>query len=602
MSHRRKLASRRGEGGFAMIAIITLVALMSSYFIASALSRTTADIQIERSRKTTGDLQEAKAALLAYMANQAFTDAANAASSTSFQPGALPCPNRNATTSTNDDGTAESTCTAATDRVGRFPWKTVNASEFRDGSGEHLWYAISSSFQKAYGTTIINVDTPGTLSVSGAFSATDVVAVIFAPGAALSTQARTPATSGWNSVSNFLDGGNADVNDEAFFAASARTRMTIGGTSTFVTPYETDCATNSPCLAFNDQLVVVTRDELFQAVEAAVPAMLQQLISGGQLSGQGYLEYYRATWGRYPFPAQFSDPTTSNYVGTYGQTSGLLPVSSSSTYLTWKTPSTAPSTSSITLSSTGATTGSITPTGTTTAGPVTCSLTSSTQVDCAMSTWTNRPTLRVDNLFLNNAGQLLADGLSSSQITLINNNCNKSVTGFSATHSLAPYQSGSAYTYGSITPTMRLPSHTGCSGTTTLRITVPSYLAMTSSTDTYMGWLQKNNWHRYFQYSVAPGWLPNSSVGSCTAGTDCLTANNLPTNLTPANDKRVLMVFSGRRLSAESSLGFAAQSHPSALLTNYFEQQNATTGDSIFDHKASTSSKTFNDRVVVVAP
>jgi hypothetical protein len=587
--NRRSCGARHSQAGFAMIAIVTMLSLVSSYFIASALGRMTSDVQIERNSRNLQTLQEARKSVIAFVAGQAFS-IANSLSDGSgtlanLRLGYLPCPDQ------DDNGVSETTCSSASGRIGRLPWSTLNATDYRDGSGERLWYAISDNYRNASASKI-NVDTPGSLSVSGSFSASDIVAVIFAPGARLSAQTRAPGTTSWNTVSNYLESTNAALTD-AYLAGSPKTRVPISGVSTYVTPYESDCQTIASCIAFNDQLVVITRDELFQAVEAAVPTLLQQLVTSGSLAVTGYFEYYRSIWGRYPFPAQFSDPTTSNYLGTYGQSYGLLPITSDASFLTWKNPSTAPTTSTITLTDTNVTTGNINP------SPVNCSYTSATIIDCTITSWTNRPTVQVNNLYLNNAGQMFVGPLSSAEISLIDNTCNKSVTTFTVTHSLTPYASGSSYTYGSIVPRMRLPnmtSGTPCTGNTKLRITLPSHLAITSSTDSWLGWLTNNYWQRHLMYAIAPGWLPGGS-GSCTAGTDCLTVSNLPSTLTAtSNDKRVILTFSGRPLSA------GGQSHPSPSLSNYFEQENVTPADYSFQNTMTGSTTTFNDRVVVVAP
>ena len=75
------------QHGYAMIIMLTVFALMSSYFIALGMSRTQAEINIERDKQTLQALQAAKAALIAYVGAQVSgTDGAN------DQPGALPCP------------------------------------------------------------------------------------------------------------------------------------------------------------------------------------------------------------------------------------------------------------------------------------------------------------------------------------------------------------------------------------------------------------------------------------------------------------------------------------------------------------------------------
>ena len=202
------------------------------------------------------------------------------------------------------------------------------------------------------------------------------------------------------------------------------------------------------------------------------------------------------------------------------------------------------------------------------------------------------------------AGQAFVDAVSLSQISLtyISNGFTLTPVAntFSATHSLSPYQSGNAW--GTVTVRFRLPTRTTAYGTVRLRISIPSFLAITSSSDSTTGWMLSNQWHRYLQYAVATGYLPNSASASCTAGTNCLTVNGLPSSFTSSNDKRVILAFGGRALAADPSASpaFAAQTHHSSSLADYFEGANSI-ADTLFTHQQAAS-RSFNDKIVVVAP
>lgn len=583
---RTRAANRGRQSGLAMLALVTLLALVSSYFIASAITRTTGDVQIARDAKTRQTLNEAKAALIAYAALDSYSSG-----SSSFQPGALPCPD------TNDDGNAEGSCTTAASRIGRFPWKTVGASDLRDGSGERLWYALSSNYRKLSGTTIVNPDTAGTLALSGSFTASNVPAIIFAPGAAFSTQTRDAA--GLNNVSNYLEGWTAGGSEYSYYVATSKSRLTIGGNSTLVTPNQEDCsntATEPYCMPFNDQLVTVSSDDIFKVVESTVPAMLQQLVTGGSLAS-GYFATYYSTWGRYPFPAQFTNPTSSNYRGTVGQTTGLLPVTTDSSFVTWRTSPTP------TLTDTNISDGNI--------STQNCSATTSTVISCIL-TWTQQPTIQI-SVNLNGAGQAFVDAVSLSNLSLkyvIFGSNVGTIADFSVTHSLSPYQSGNSW--GTVTLQFKLPTRNTLFGNVRLQISLPSFLAITTSGDANTGWMISNQWHRYLQYSVASGCLPNSSLANscpvvptvpCNVNTGCLTANGLPSGSFPNNnDKRVLLTFAGRALPADASAMpvFAAQTHHSSSLSDYYEGANSV-ADTTFTHQQGAT-RSFNDRVVVVAP
>ena len=308
----RAMPGRR-QRGFAMIALIVLMALMSSWFIATGLNRTNAELSNERERLTMESLRKAKAALIAYAASEQW----QLYRSEEFkQPGALPCPDR------NNDGAGDGLCQNALARVGRLPWKTLGIDELRDASGEKLWYAVSANFRKyAYpvsGYTVINSDTRGQLTVKNPAPAnnvvaSNVVAIVFAPGAVLVGQDRNPSdTVAYNNPASYLEG----------FSAS----------------YDTFTTSTLAMDTFNDRLVVITEQDLMAAVEPVVAALIERDV-------KPFLSTYFAEWGAYPFPARFDNPdpgtlgtgTTraqSAYVGDSSQSAGLLPVTASATY-TW---------------------------------------------------------------------------------------------------------------------------------------------------------------------------------------------------------------------------------------------------------------------------
>ena len=65
--------------------------MLSAFLIASALNRSSTDISNEREDRSMSALRQAKAALIAYAANEQWQ---NTGGVTPFQPGALPCPDR----------------------------------------------------------------------------------------------------------------------------------------------------------------------------------------------------------------------------------------------------------------------------------------------------------------------------------------------------------------------------------------------------------------------------------------------------------------------------------------------------------------------------
>jgi len=554
------------QRGMAMIMVISLFALMSSYLIANGLSRTQAEVGIEQDRRTLQAMQQAKAALIAHAASEAWgTDGAN------DQPGALPCP------AADDAGVAGSSCTAtASTRVGRFPWKTFGGTELRDGSGQILWYALSANFRKASGTTVINSDTEGTLTVTGNAPATKVVAVIIAPGSALDGQDRSSGSG----IASYLESTNAS------------------GTDTFVTKTAPDTwrSTTDREAIFNDKILIVTQADLMAVVEPAVADRIEKSVKP-YIDEYFYVNATNLGWSAFPFPATFASPdpgtsgtgTTraqSSFIGSALQTSGLLPLSTSASY-TW---------ASGTVTLIGGTASSATLSSPCTIFSVTswrCNITvNSLNSPATCGSFTNRhcivnPRVRVAAGIGGSAGLSFADLPSASSVvsnrTLLSSpaatiggtldSIGVGTVNYEASQSYSSYQS-SAFTR-------------------TWRITIPAVVSspLTSSSDTTSGWFIKNEWYRQTYYAVSTGYLPGGG-SSCVAGSTCLTVNNLPSSYATANDKRAILIFAGRALTG---------SRPSSSLTDYLEDQNLTPADRIFTHRYG-SALTLNDRAIVLSP
>lgn len=415
-------------------------------------------------------------------------------------------------------------------------------------------------------------------------SATNVVAVVIAPGAALTGQARPIFNS-----DGIYSSGTALPAISAYLEGSNATN-----TDTFVT------ATSSSD-TFNDQLITITQAELMAAVEPAVAARIERDVTP-------YLTSYYTLWGRYPFPVAFSPgPGTSgtraqsSYVGSSSATEGLLPVIYTPTYA-WGTglgavtktggtgtisgtPSCALSGTSwrCSFNGTGANCGS-------TAG---CAFTITVNVDGQVTNVGNTLAkyttgLNVDD-FMHPATSVTTTGTTSVSSASIGISLLSSGNGRVRYSATLGYTAPCASSFFGFCVSL---------GTRAITVTIPSdpayiYTSGASSTDPNSGWFIKGQWYRQVYYSVAPGYLPGGS-GSCTAGTDCLTVSDLSSTTYPTtNDKHAILVFMGRTLNASA--------RPSATLSDYLEGLNATTGDRSFQHTSAVS-PSINDRVVVVAP
>ena len=250
------LPGLRSARGAALLAFMLALIAGSSWLLLSDLNGHT---QFYHRRAGSGlALNQAKQALLSYAMNYPDLRA-----NPEKGPGFLPCPDR------NNDGRPESNCAATTGTtLGRLPFAILGLDDPRDSSGERLWYALSPDFRNTRSNhAVINSETPGQLSADGA---SDVVAVVMAPGAPVADQYRRPS----NNAADYLEGDNTSVADGRFSTAAG-----------------------------NDQVTVITRAELMAVVERRV---LNEV--------RAVLARYRADHSAYPRPAPFADPHADNRV------------------------------------------------------------------------------------------------------------------------------------------------------------------------------------------------------------------------------------------------------------------------------------------------
>ena len=312
MSRRREASLARGHSvpiarqrGAALMALLALIVAGTAFLLVQKLNA--ASTQVDREAQTRKALLQAKQALLAFAALD------DTVGSNMNRPGSLPCPAEGlATTARKDWGTALASCGSTSNRVGRLPWKTLGLPELTDGSGEYLWYALSPRFRDQ-ASLEINADLRGQIDLcrvaskpcpSGESVASEVVAVIFAPGAPVTTsggylQNRSTDTAR-DDVVNYLEGYSLDptaslsaVADQ-FRAGPAEER-------------------------FNDRLITITQSDLLEATENAVAARLRTLILPR-------LSRYYADWGAFPYAAPFNPTDTVLDAKLAPTTQGMLPL------------------------------------------------------------------------------------------------------------------------------------------------------------------------------------------------------------------------------------------------------------------------------------
>ena len=255
---RRAPARQRGVG---LLVILIIAGVLGVVFVTTVIGGSPDDAQ--RDEATQVALARAKEALISYAVTYMNDHPDDV-------PGYLPCPDLGSPASVRE-GAAAGTCGAGytgpalgDNSLGRLPWYTLGMEPLRDGYGECLWYAVSSTYKNSPEPAMLNWDSVGRFRIMGpngstvlvgATTADLVVAVIIAPGPAFGTQVRaagaTPAPScgGNYTASNYLDTGPNSVNNAA---------PTVSGQAQFIQGARTN--------TFNDRLVYITVRDIWDAV------------------------------------------------------------------------------------------------------------------------------------------------------------------------------------------------------------------------------------------------------------------------------------------------------------------------------------------------
>ncbi|MBI3373461.1 MAG: hypothetical protein HY017_17175 [Betaproteobacteria bacterium] len=562
-----------------LIVLAVIMVVGTTGVLLSALNGASNKMEIVRRADSARALDEAKQALLGFVASQAATDS---------NPGRLPCPEAPSYFGTANAGLSQNDyqvnntypvggyCGSGT-VVGRLPWRTLGISKLVDGYDEPLWYVISPGFAMPSfgGSLTINSNTAAQLTVDGVSAS--AVALIIAPGAAMTVEsatgctARVQARSAETAASppapdlrDYLECDNATSPADAIFVTSGATT------------------------SYNDQVLRITDAELFDAVEPVVAKRIETEIAPVLKK-----IYLGTDWSLpaiptlpttptdyiYPYAVTFADPTTSLFQGSSGVTEGLLPLYAagvSSSFVYWYDGS---SSRKPTVTKVGAA-GSI-------SGTPSCTATSTTTVSCSV-TYKDNPRIKITATArsvartmrqLNSAAVPLtwADPLPPAGNEL------KVTAAFDTSTS-----NGRASVYVEYS---LLPDYSGSwiTRTLTFPIGILADHSLTDPNNATTGWFVKNNWHHVVYYAFAPNYTANQSH-SCATSSTCLTVNNL----TPTGKQRALLILTGRTLSFQAR-STAAQR---ANLTNYFEDPENRDLDLVF--VKNTTSKTYNDRVVVV--
>ncbi|HVC12162.1 MAG TPA: hypothetical protein VNE59_11030 [Burkholderiales bacterium] len=596
MIARRRPARRREQRGVALLILMLIVVLGVSWMLVSAMSSwlNPAATNPGINGKVLG---EAKAALLGYVANDAMTD---------NNPGSLPCPEPGAYVGTANEGIAAGNCTLPA--VGRLPWRTLGLDKPVDASGQPLWYVVSNGWALPNSTATLNINfsTQGQLTVDGQANA--AVALIIAPGPPLAVQASANCT-----ARNQTRGTTPPDYRDYLECQNA------AGDSSF--------ATSGPSGSFNDQVVQVSASDVMRVLEGPIAQRIQRGIVPHIASAAQSMPGGSASAPMFPLAAPWGNPTTSTYTGAANTYSGLLPLVRSRKACTITDPSCdttllsepcVPGTDAQCDLSTAVSWTSnwwqvsvaVAPdySGSGSIGGWNCNATTTATIKCTIwygqscSWWWGgcpsyvQPKIAI-TATASNVGKAFRQ-LNTGYLNYVNT----SAYGSNA----ASYYAGSANAVaiaadGSATVTTEwLPPRAYCYGSTTcdsVTIQVPSlYITDNTSFQSALrdtpatDWFLDNDWEQWTYYAVSKGYAPGGT-GACTGTNPCLTVNNYTP--APTNDKRALLVFSGRALSGKTQ--------PSSQLSDYFEGENATPTDSVFEQRSDVTSA-FNDHVLVISP
>lgn len=521
--------SRRRQRGQAALILLGVLMAGSGYVLLSSLSSSPVDTQ--RSQITSDALRQGKEALVAYAVQDA------------NRPGSLPCPD------VNNDGWSKLEDYSGTDcvaLVGRLPWKTLGLGDLRDGAGERLWYAISNEFRSnapmatAPGTPL-NSNSVGALSVTGTINATQVVAVVFAPGAALIREGESTQQVRGDVVCTGPPYSATPACDPASYLDASGGVDNADGDSNYVAA--------PPSNQFNDRLAVVLAEDVFPAVEirAARELRARLLAHYNDWAAAALLTNPR---GWYPWAAPFATPSAA-YPGVNGQKWGLAPFSDSS--VAW---------SSATISDVD--------------GSRACNIAAGVlQCDATATSGSFTITARLDNV----ATALIAPpdaSLVSLAFGSLSAGPAASWTLNGAARALDVTVTG---TYSSGAPHRIVISRPG----------VPAWADTGAAwTATTPSWLVKNNWHHVLYYGVSEGYSIQGT-GVCGGGIFplCLEVDNA------TSGAHAVVVAMGRPIPARQAL-YTDLFDP----RRYLEGQNETED---LRYEVNRRAGAFNDYVSVVA-
>ncbi|MCX7626862.1 MAG: hypothetical protein N2Z69_00370 [Methylophilaceae bacterium] len=525
--------------------------------------------KIDRDEKTFNALEQAKTALIGWSVNHP------------MWPGLMPFPDRSA--DGNYDG--QSDCpggpTNYSHLIGRLPWKAGDyadcgvllpglGKEFRDGSDEPLWYAVSRNLVHSYSPVsdpIINpgiIDNPTypwmqVLDKKGNVVSDRVAAVIIAPGPPLPSQNRSSGIAG---PAEYLDRfriGAVTYSNRTYampdedFVMGEDDKAIRSDDALYEQPYE-----------FNDKLVYITIDELMAEVTKRVAG-----------DAKTVLKAYFSAQGRFPYAAPLG--TSSGYVCKDNTLEGMLPIGPSAAGTTCNCTVGAAfsctcsfgAIGNVAYTRSGASTWAVPPT-TIPASAVTAGVLTPGNPNLCTRPTTQTCLCTGPGFCQNTTGsrwfRCRDDGVT----------CEANTTG---TYTFSGMNVDSASGGCSLAG--------GCGSTTVTCSTTGSFTTSACSDpplSSLPAWFSANKWQDFFYYRLSRS-SPTMTVGNRSGIQALLVGTGKPITSSP------FVVAKG-----------SAQVRPSCALNDYLDSLENTNADLVFDAPNTPRTRQYNDQVFIVAP